>query len=75
MIVDMNVLKSEWSFAECKLAELKPNTPAICSFGADSSTIRIFSGNGYFHEVVFDLEKGGDPVKITSVNMLESLSM
>ena len=64
-MVDINVLKSEWSFAECKVADV--NVPAICCFGPNSSHIvRVFVATGVYLELTFDLQKGGEPLTIAT---------
>lgn len=69
-VVDFAYGKSEWSFA----SYTGINEPAICCFGNESSLVRVLTGSGVLHELTFDLDKGGEPVHLTSFSAQEILS-
>lgn len=69
--MDVKYVNSEWSFAEYRGID----SPGICCFGTDNRIIRVLTAKGVLYELTFDLEKGGEPIKVATYSCEEFLHM
>ena len=54
---------SQWSFAQCRVSEHR----CLAAFGQDPATIVVVSFDGVFHKIRFDVTRGGQCIRESSV--------